>query len=337
MYKSPCKIKPIFPKTLFNMDRKRSFPGLRPSFTNAYDQAMGVHVSLESVRVFEAAARHLGFSAAAEELGVTQSAVSQRVKGLEVTLGVTLFRRLPQGLRLTEAGQAYLLDVRPALQRLRAASGRAAARGVRRAGVGKRVLTIGTTPSIGLLCLAPHLAGFRDAFPGVVLRIETNMALVDPQEAGLDCCVRYGPGQWSGVTSDRLAGEDLFPICAPSFVPSGVTLDVAELCAFSLIHDLGPITWIEWLAAFGAVPPPQAEGLAVTDSALAQQAAIDGIGVALGRSRLIARELKAGRVIRPVSQSMPSPFAYFLVRSSARSVDPLLSRFEDWLRREVFA
>jgi len=268
---------------------------------------------------------------------VTQSAVSQRVKGLEATLGVSLFQRLPQELRLTEAGQTYLLDVRPALQRLHAASGRAFARRRSQLPTAKHVLAIGTTSSIGLLCLAPHFVGFRDAFPGVTLRIETSMELVNPAEAGLDCCLRYGAGQWLGVAADCLASEDLFPICAPDLARSGVPFGVTELGTLPLIHDLGPITWVEWFAMFDVSLPQGAEELAVTDSALAQRAAIDGMGVALGRSRLAAQELKAGRLIQPVRESVVSPFSYFLVRPLARRTDPLLRDFEEWLRATVFS
>jgi LysR family glycine cleavage system transcriptional activator len=217
---------------------------------------------LASLRTFEAAARHLGFSAAAEELGVTQSAVSQRVKGLEASLGVALFERLPQGLRLTEAGRSFLLDVRPALQRLRAAAGRVAARGARRAGSSGRALAVGTTASVALLCLAPGLAAFREAFPGVALRIETSMELVDPASAGLDCCLRYGAGHWPGVSVELLAGEDLFPVCAPALLPPGASsVGIAALGGLPLMHDLGPVSWVEWLAAFGAPPPCWAEAL----------------------------------------------------------------------------
>jgi LysR family glycine cleavage system transcriptional activator len=319
------------------MPSKRDFPGLSPSKTNDPSYVAALHVPLEAVRVFEAAARLLGFSAAAEELGVTQSAVSQRVKGLEAALGVALFRRLPQGLRLTEAGQSYLLDVRPALQRLRAATGRAAVQGARRTGMAERVLAVGTTNSIALLCLAPHLSGFQKAFPGVALRIETNITTVDPAEAGLDCCLRYGAGQWPGVTAERLAGEDLFPICAPALVNADLpSLRVRDLCNLPLVHDLGPVSWVEWLARFGAPSPRQSESVVVTDSALAQQAAMNGIGVALGRSQLADRALKAGQLIRPVAQSLPSPFGYFMVRPHGRNDEKLVSSFKDWLVATVF-
>lgn len=320
------------------MRHKRDLPGLGPSGANGPVHGGRPHIPLEAVRVFEAAARHLGFGAAAGELGVTQSAVSQRVKGLETSLGVALFQRLPQGLCLTEAGHSFLLDVRPALQRLGAAARRAAARGARRPGEAERSLSVGTTASVALLCLAPRLAAFREAFPGVSLRIETTMAVVDPAAAGLDCCLRYGPGQWPGVSAERLAGEDLFPVCAQALLPPGASpIDLTGLGALPLVHDLGPVSWVEWLAAFGAPPPGRAEALAVSDSALAQRAAVDGIGVALGRSRLAGRELAAGRLVRPVPQSMPSPFGYHLVRPPSRAADTLVHRFRDWLLVEVFA
>jgi len=238
---------------------------------------------------------------------------------------------------MTEAGQSFLLDVRPALQRLRAATGRAVVQGARRSATQERVLALGTTTSIALLCLAPHLTAFRNTFPGVGLRISTSMELVNPGEAGLDCCLRYGAGHWPGVAVEHLAGEELFPICAPDFLPPNAEpMRVADLSDMALLHDLAPMSWVEWLAAFGAPAPRRAETLAVTDSALAQQAALDGIGIALGRSRLACRALAEGQLIRPLPEALASPFSYFLVGPPSRDADGLINRFRDWLLAEVF-
>ncbi|TNE92668.1 MAG: LysR family transcriptional regulator [Rhodobacteraceae bacterium] len=294
-------------------------------------------VPLESIRIFEAAARHLGFTAAAAELNVTQSAVSQRIKALEVALGVKLFERRPNGLRLTEAGQSYLLDIRPAIQRLRAATRRAAFRSSLPSSKADRTLAVGTTQSIALLCLMPHFASFRSAFPDVSLKIETATALVDPAEAGLDCAIRYGPGQWTGVIAGHLAGETLTPICAPELLePARQALDLSELANYPLVHDLGPISWVEWLNHFGAAQTVLPEVLNVSESSLAVQAALDGAGVALGRSQLVRQGISRGRLIAPTPYAMASPFDYYMVSSPQRSRDTLLAEFRHWLSEQVF-
>lgn len=318
------------------MTDKRNNLSTWPSTANGIG-GVEAGVPLESIRIFEAAARHLGFTAAALELNVTQSAVSQRIKALEAALGVKLFERRPNGLRLTEAGQSYLLDIRPAIQRLRAATRRAAFRGSLPSSKADRVLAIGTTQSIALLCLMPHFASFRSAFPDVSLKIETATALVDPAEAGLDCAIRYGPGKWPGVIADHLAGETLTPVCAPALLePSRQVLELSDLAEYPLVHDLGPVSWIEWLNYFGAAQTVLPEVLNVSESSLAVQAALDGAGVALGRAQLVRRGIASGRLVAPMSYAMDSPFDYYLVSSPQRSHDPLLAEFRHWLSEEVF-
>jgi LysR family glycine cleavage system transcriptional activator len=319
------------------MASKRNNLNQRASTANADTGGVEAGVPLEAIRVFEAAARHLGFTAAALELNVTQSAVSQRIKALEAALGVKLFERRPNGLRLTEAGQSYLLDTRPAIQRLRAATRRAAFRTSLPSSKADRVLAVGTTQSIALLCLLPHFASFRNAFPGVDLKIETTMALVDPTETGLDCSIRYGAGQWPGVIAEHLAGETLTPVCAPILLEqSRQVLDLSDLASYPLVHDLGPVSWVEWLSHFGASQLALSEVLNVSESALAVQAATDGAGVALGRSQLVRRSISAGRLVTPMPYAMESPFSYFLVHSPQRDRDPLIAEFRHWLSENVF-
>jgi LysR family glycine cleavage system transcriptional activator len=286
---------------------------------------------LNSLRFFEAAARHLSFTLAAEELHLTQSAVSYQVKQLEAALGLLLFERLPHGLVLTPAGELYLMEVRPVLQRLRFAGDR-----LGRQARGRDVLAVSMLPSFATKCLVPRLARFTAAFPGIDLSLSTATELVDPDAAGLDCCLRYGPGGWAGVAAERLGGEDLFAVASPVLLAAGRPIrTAADLLQHRLIHDKGEITWIEWLARVGG-PEPDRTGPFFVESSLAYQAAIDGGGLALGRSILVADDLRTGRLAAPLALSMPAPYAYFLIRP-ARRRSPLADAFRDWLLAEIFA
>jgi LysR family glycine cleavage system transcriptional activator len=285
---------------------------------------------LNALRFFEAAARHLSFTVAAEELHLTQSAVSYQVKQLEAALGILLFERLPHGLVLTSAGDLYLMEVRPVLQRLRFAGDR-----LGRQARGRDVLAVSMLPAFAAKCLLPRLARFANAFPGIDLSLTAATELVDPDAAGLDCCLRYGPGGWAGVAAERLGGEDLVAVASPTLLAQGLPIATpADLRHHRLIHDKGPVTWIEWLAHAGA-PEPDGTGHFFTESTLAYQAAIDGGGVALGRSLLVADDLRAGRLASPLAASMPAPFAYFLIRPIRRR-SPLADAFRDWLMAELF-
>ena len=287
---------------------------------------------LESLPFFDAAMRHGGFAAAAAELNVTPSAVSQRIKSLEQSLGVTLFERRPQGLKPTEAARIYLLEIRPALNRLRVASARVADAG-RPPGRGHR-LSVDMVPALAATRIGPMLRHFHRHFPDVELRLSTSPVLSDPLRDGFDCCVRYGPGGWQGVNAQHLAEEAIYPVCAPMLLSELSPVETLEdLAALPLIHDMMPLGWTEWFAALGG-PEPQPGGPVFSDSALAQRAAMEGLGVALGRALLVAPELASGRLIRPVRDELRSPFSYYLIRPLGRR-DALIDLFGQWLIEHI--
>ncbi len=292
------------------------------------------HVPLDALPYFDAAMRHMSFAAAAGELAVTPSAVSQRIKALEMALGVTLFERLPNGLQATQAARLYLLEIRPALGRMRAASARIASQGASRSADRKRPLSIDVLPALATVRLAPTLRRFRQCFPDVELRLTTSRDMSDPARDGFDCCIRYGPGDWPGVETILLSGEHIFPVCAPDVIRGRPPIEtLSDLMQVPLIHDMMPMGWAEWLATLGG-PEPTSDGPIFSDSALAQRAAVEGLGVALGRSLLVAPDLAAGNLIRLLGHDLPSPFSYWLVRPPGRS-DELVDRFCDWLVEEV--
>lgn len=292
-------------------------------------------IPLDALPFFDATMRQMSFSGAAQELNVSASAVSQRIKSLEQILGVSLFERLPHGLQPTEAGRLYLLEVRPALRRLHAASSRLATRGARRPAGRERRLSIDVLPALASMRMAPRLRSFAERFPDVELRMSSSPALSDPERDGFDCCIRYGAGGWTGVDAQFLADEHALPVCAPGLLRElGPVESPTALARFPLIHDLMPVGWAEWFASVGVSDPPTG-GLMFTDSAIALSAAADGLGVVVGRSRLIAADLASGRLVPAWHKELPSPFHYWLVRPRSRP-DALVDLFVEWLIDEIF-
>jgi LysR family glycine cleavage system transcriptional activator len=290
---------------------------------------------LDALPVFEAAMRHTSFAAAASELNVTPSAVSQRIKSLEDMLGVVLFERLPHGLRPTEAARLYLLEIRPALERLHTASARISAQTARRPSGRDRRLSIDMVPALASARFLPIFRQFRERFPDVDLQLTTSPVVADPSRDGFDCCVRYGPGGWAGVEARLLAGEQVFPVAAPSFLSNNAPIkELTQLAKLPLIHDLMPLGWVEWLSAFGLQADRSGGGLTFSDSALAQQAAVQGLGIHLGRSILAASDLLNGRLVRIFGEELASPFSYWLIRPSGKH-DALVDLFADWLAEEI--
>jgi LysR family glycine cleavage system transcriptional activator len=290
---------------------------------------------LDALPVFEAAMRHVSFAAAASELNVTPSAVSQRIKTLEDLLGVVLFERLPHGLRPTESARLYLLEIRPALERLHAASARISTQSARRPHGRDRRLSVDMMPALASARLARMFKRFRERFPGVELQLTTSPVVADPNRDGFDCCIRYGSGNWTGVDTKFLANELIFPVASPSFLSGTAPInELVHLAKLPLIHDLMPVGWIEWLSAFGCEVDRPPGGLTFSDSSLAQSAATHGLGICLGRSVLVAPDLLEGRLVRVSGQELRSPFSYWLIRPSGKH-DALVDLFSDWLVEEV--
>lgn len=289
---------------------------------------------LDTLIYLDAAMRHLNFRSAADELHVTQSAVSQRIKSLEDALGVKLFDRLSHGIRPTEAARLFFFEMRPALARIRRATSRIATRGNQRpAGRGRR-LSIDMLPALATTRFVPALGRFFERFPDVELRLTTSPALSDPGRDGFDCCIRYGDGEWPGVNSTKLIDEMVWPVCSPSLLNGQSTqMKLTELVRLPLIHDLMPLGWTEWFSVLGS-PEQALSGLVFSDSANALRAAAEGAGVALGRSVLAAPELASGRLIGFLQYGIRSPFAYWLVRPPGRP-DGLVDMFADWFVDEL--
>ncbi|MDH3664084.1 MAG: transcriptional regulator GcvA, partial [Alphaproteobacteria bacterium] len=257
--------------------------------------------SLNALRAFEAAARHLSFSRAAEELHVTKAAVSHQVKALEEDLGLPLFRRLNRALLLTPAGQTLFPAISEALGLMHAA----VARLKRQDRTGELVLTM--LDSFAAIWLVPRLSRFRHAHPEIDVRIATSDDSIDFAHTDVDLAIRYGAGHWPEVHAERLMTEEIFPVCAPSLLKSGPPLaKPADLVRHTLLHDYGHETWRRWLLAVGETGVDADRGPGYQHSNLVLQAAEQGDGVAMARSVLAAEALASGRLVKPFDLSLPA-------------------------------
>ena len=291
---------------------------------------MGRLPSLKGLRAFEAAGRCLSFTRAAEELHVTQAAISHQIKALEAQLGVRLFRRAPRGLLLTDAGQAYLTEVREAFRRLTQATDRLLARDV--AGV----LTVSVLPSFAARWLVPRLPRFSGRHPEIDLRIAADDRPVDFNREDVDVALRYGRGDYPGLQADHFLSEEVCPVCSPALLRGRHPLRTpADLKDHVLLHDDLPTTWAMWLKVAGATEVDPTRGPHFTDSSLVLQAAVGGQGVALGRSALAGDDLAAGRLVRPFPLSLPAESAYFIVYPPHTANRPKIAAFRAWLLAEA--
>jgi len=286
--------------------------------------------SLNALRAFEAAARHESFTRAAEELHVTQGAVSHQVKALERELGLPLFHRERQGLRLTEPGRSYLEVARDAFDRLSLGTERLLQR--HRSGV----LTVSVSPNFAAKWLVHRLGGFAERYPEIDLRVSATLQHIDFAREDVDLAVRHGEGNWPGMAVTRLTSEALFPVCSPRLLEQGPPLrQPADLRRHSLLHLDDRRDWLKWLQAAGVQGVELGRGPVFNQASLALDAALDSQGVALARTALAARDLIAGRLVRPFGPTLPVDYGYWIVCPAATVALPKIATFHDWLLAEA--
>ena len=285
--------------------------------------------SLNGLRAFEAAARHLSFTAAASELNVTQTAISHQIRRLEEELGIRLFIRQNRSLTLTPQAREYLPGIRAAFNDLRLATDRLLRKD------GDRVLTVSTLASMAAKWLLPRLASFQQAHPEIDVRITSSASLVDFRNDDVDAAIRYGRGHWPGVRADWLMAEELFPVCSPELLKGGKPLRCPEdLAHHTLLHTSGGYfdDWRLWLTAAGLPSDISKQPGASFDLTLMTvQAAIDGLGVALGRSTYVEGDIAKGRLVVPFKITLPSDAGFYLVSPEGRAEPAKLSAFRQWL------
>lgn len=281
---------------------------------------------LNALRAFEAGARHLSFTKAAEELHVTQAAVSHQVKALEDHLGMALFKRLTRKLVLTDPGRALYPVVSESFGRIAEAAGRLRDDGE------SRILTISITPAFGAKWLIHHLPRFWEQHPEIDLRIHHSIQTTDLRSDDVDLAIRYGAGRWEGVTSEFLLRVDRVPVCSPALLNGKNAIrKPADLCGHTLLHEDDHDGWIQWLAVAGVKDIDPRRGPIIDDATVILHAAAEGQGVALGSTSIVAEDLESGRLVKPFDLTVLSDLAYHLVYLPDALERPKIKAFRDFL------
>jgi len=296
--------------------------------------------SLDLLKGFEAAARNLSFTRAAAELFVTQSAISRQVQALEHQLGLALFRRHHRELRLTEEGQTLYKTAGEVLRLLRDVTGKLGARS-------SGMLTVTTTVSFAALWLVPRLNDFRRSHPGIDMRLAATNEIQDLERESIDLAIRYCTPKAAGDGAVRLFGELVFPVCAKSMLAGRRLKSPNDLSGFVLLHYDDPerrYPWLSWdvwfeLTRTQGIRPAGTLRFSHYDQLM--QAAIEGQGIALGRSRFVHKWVKLGKLILPFGRRyMCTPAdsrAYFMIVSPGSAARPEAVEFSQWLQQQASA
>jgi LysR family transcriptional regulator, glycine cleavage system transcriptional activator len=292
---------------------------------------------LNALRAFESAARHLNFSRAADELSVTPGAVSQQIRLLEETVGGPLFKREARGLQLTALGRAAAPLLREGFERLMDASA------LLREPPRRRQVSVSVTPSFAAKWLMPRMDDFHAAHPEIEVWISADMEPVDLYEMAADLAVRYGPGGYEGYIADKLMGETVLPVCAPSLMTGEHPIRKPEdLVHHPLLHDVSDDDdpsrpdWPMWLKARGVKHPDARRGSRFNQSSLLIEAAVAGRGVALAKRTLAQADLTSGRLIAPFPDGSEAVgYAYYVILPRDRPASPGAAVFAQWLKRKA--
>jgi len=292
---------------------------------------------LNAVRAFEAAARLGGFNAAGAELNVSANAVGRLVKLLEDWLGVTLFRRLPRGVVLTEAGGRYLGRVGTLLDQLAESTVELQQLDT------SRMLTVSAMPSMVSRWLIPRLGRLTERHPELDVRLLASVALTDFAREQVDVAIRTGPGLGQGLRCDLLMREDFYPVCSPELLSRGPPLrEPSDLGHHVLLHDdwdrrlPDQLDWARWLAAIDVTSIDAERGLRFSFSHMTLQAAAAGQGIALASSAFLSDDLATGRLVRPFGDlAVRGPYAFFIVCPEATANREKVAMFREWAIAEA--
>ncbi len=281
------------------------------------------------LQAFEAAARTGSVTRAAQELNLTQSAVSRQIGALEALLEVELFHRERQTIRLTQGGEAYARDIRDALKRIGAASM------ALRANPLGGTLNLAILPTFGTRWLAPRLPEFLARHPGITVNLMTRLTVFDFRQEGMDAAIHHGLGDWPGATTLRLRDEYVVPACSPDLKARFGFAEAGDLRRATLLHlTTRPDAWERWLGEHGA-PDAQVQGMLFDQFATVAQVARAGLGVALLPTFLIEEELRGGQLVPAVDlPPLRSAQGYYLAWPDDRADHPPLAAFRDWIVTE---
>ncbi|UDM52853.1 transcriptional regulator GcvA [Cupriavidus sp. MP-37] len=284
---------------------------------------------LNALRAFEAAARHLSITVAAEELHVTPGAVSRQIRALEQGLGVQLLHRGHRQISLTRTGEDYYRAVTRAMDDLREATRRLSKRARR------RQLKVRAYTTFAMRWLIPRLSSFHAANPGIEVLLTASLDPVDFRREDIDGAIRLGDGKWHGVNAFRLVSNILLPVCSPALLDAGPKVKrAADLQHQTLLHSIArPDDWSHWLKAARADKAVDARsGMTFQSSAMAYAAAVEGQGFAMAQRFLVAADLDAGRLVAPFRQTVDmGDFTYYLLTPAERKESPSMAVFRQWL------
>lgn len=290
---------------------------------------------LNALRAFEAAARHLSFKNAANELSVTPAAVSQLIRSLEATLGVKLFKRSARALSLTPVAKKALQNLEGGFEQLELAVN------ILQDTETDPILRVATSPSFASKWLVPRIASFYNEHHDATVKVSSGMALTDFKNDEVDIAIRYGGGNYKGVFVEELLRETVFPVCAPSLLEEKTISRPEDLSHVTIIHDdsfsddMSAPSWAMWLKAAGINQLDGQRALHFDHHGLAIEAAVAGRGVVMARSAIAEEDLKAGRLVRLFDQAVSIDFAHFIVCPEDKVKEEKIKVFIDWLRREV--
>ncbi|MFJ3447006.1 LysR family transcriptional regulator [Pseudomonas sichuanensis] len=287
--------------------------------------------SMTALQCFEAAARHLSFTRAAEELHLTQSAVSKQVAQLEEMLRHHLFLRIRRRLQLTPAGSLYLAEVNKILTQVDMSS-----RYVQTYGTQTEVLKVATQPSFGVRWLIPHLKGFGKRHPNIHLDIRNEMEPFALLQGSADVVFFYGQGTWPGATCVELFGEEVVPVCAPELLQGRTLADAGALADLVLLQSASrPEAWHEWFLEQGLHTDNSYHGPRFDTFYMALSAAQSGCGVALVPRYLVARELAEGSLVMAWDHAMKSNGAHYLAYAEHAAEVPKVRALVEWIKEQV--
>lgn len=288
---------------------------------------------LLALRVFECAARHLSFTRAAEELCVTQAAVSHQIRALETWFGKPLFKRLNRSIKLTDEGEFLVGPLSQAFDIMAATTGEVMQDDDR---IFLSVAMLGSFVSIWVL---PRLQSFHQRFPDIDIRFITKPVEDNVLASGdADLDIRYGDGKWPGLHVYEFLREDIFPVCSPEYLEKHGPLDnLSQLAECDLLHDVMSVGWKEFLEHFDIHGVKVKQGFGFNHSHHVIQACIEGNGFALGRGALVADAINKGQLVQPFKESLPAEFSYYLVCRKEDSDHAAIKAFSYWLMDEVEA
>lgn len=293
---------------------------------------------LTALRAFVATARHLSFTRAAQELHVTSAAIGQQIRLLEDHVGAALFLRNRGQLELTDIGMALMPGLTDAFDRVLDTMTRLSTTS------DVAPIRVAVTPSFASKWLVPRLAALRRRAPDLDVLVDASARPIQPGQDAFDCVIQYGPGVYPGLAADKLFSEGVVPICSPDLAEQhGLFRGPEALLGVPLLHEDGPERdascpdWPTWLRSNGVTLRTSDRGMRFTQPSLVIDAALAGQGVGLGKQRLVAADLAAGRLVSPFGVQHPVEFSYFLGIAPQKTRLARVALFRDWLLAEAAA